>query len=60
MRGHRCWDDADRLRPLQAAAALLAAALLLAATLATCQGGPEYPDGQVTGSSDVAVHMAGG
>ena len=31
MVGHRRWGDADRLRPLQIAAAILAAILLLAA-----------------------------
>lgn len=31
MRGRRRWDEADRLTPLQVAAAMLAAILLLAA-----------------------------
>lgn len=58
MRGHRRWDEADRLRPLQVIAALLAAALLLAASAPMWATGPEHPDGQVTGSSDVAARQS--
>lgn len=39
MRGHARWDEADRLRPLQVAAALLAAALIAATAWAAARIG---------------------